>query len=128
MEGIIMYRKFMIFLVSIFIVAGTVPEAFAGAFDHSNFDRVLKAYVTEENVQAMLEEETRNYLNSQRGLRIDIAANTLYLSKIFNFYSIAKLLSSPCKYCQGKAVIIFERHEAKIDKIHFCFKFINRDT
>ena len=209
-----MYRKFMVFLVSIFIVAGTMPEAFAGTFDHSNFDRILKAYVdvkglidyngiaqksrfhkymqslktakverlskdgqlafwvnaynavtidkvikwkpkksvretfvpgvwtstkfyttrehtvagkvmspddieheilrkrfndprihfvivcassgcppqprfayTEENVQAMLDEETRNYLNSQRGLRIDIAANTLYLSKIFDWFA-----------------------------------------
>jgi hypothetical protein len=209
-----MNRKFMVFLVSIFMVAGMVPEAFAGTFDHSYFDQALKAYVddkglidyngiaqksrfhkymqllktakverlskdgqlafwvnaynavtidkvikwkpkksvretfvpgvwtstkfyttrehtvagkvmspddieheilrkrfndprihfvivcassgcppqprfayTEENVQAMLDEETRNYLNSQRGLRIDIAANTLYFSKIFDWFA-----------------------------------------
>jgi hypothetical protein len=41
---------------------------------------------TEENVQAMLEEETREYLNSERGTRIDRAKNTLYLSKIFEWF------------------------------------------
>ena len=42
---------------------------------------------TEENVQAMLEKETRNYLNSKRGVRIDIAANKIYLSKIFDWFA-----------------------------------------
>jgi len=41
---------------------------------------------TAENVQTKLEEETRKYLNSNRGTRIDSAANTLYLSKLFDWY------------------------------------------
>jgi hypothetical protein len=39
-----------------------------------------------ENVQTQLQEETRKYLNSARGTRIDSADNTLYLSKLFDWY------------------------------------------
>jgi len=42
---------------------------------------------TEENVQVRLEEETRKYLNSPRGTRIDRAANTLYVSRLFDWYA-----------------------------------------
>ena len=42
---------------------------------------------TEKNVQAKLEEETRKYINSNRGTRIDFAENTLYVSKLFDWYS-----------------------------------------
>jgi hypothetical protein len=41
---------------------------------------------TEANVQTRLEEETRKYLNSSRGTRIDRAENTLYMSKLFDWY------------------------------------------
>ena len=41
---------------------------------------------TEENVQPRLEEETRKYLHSERGIRIDREANTLYLSRIFEWF------------------------------------------
>jgi Protein of unknown function, DUF547 len=41
---------------------------------------------TEENVQTRLEEETRKYLNSPRGTRIDRAENTLHLSKLFDWF------------------------------------------
>jgi len=41
---------------------------------------------TAENVQGKLEEETRKYINSDRGTRIDAADNTLYLSKLFDWY------------------------------------------
>jgi hypothetical protein len=41
---------------------------------------------TAENVQTKLEEETRKYMNSDRGTRIDSAENTLYLSKLFDWY------------------------------------------
>jgi hypothetical protein len=41
---------------------------------------------TAENVQAKLEEETRKYVNSDRGTRIDKEENTLYLSKLFDWY------------------------------------------
>ena len=42
---------------------------------------------TEANVQMKLEEETRIYLNSKRGTRIDAAENTLFISKIFDWYA-----------------------------------------
>jgi hypothetical protein len=42
---------------------------------------------TEENVQTRLEEETRKYMNSERGMRIDRAENTLYLSKLFDWFA-----------------------------------------
>jgi hypothetical protein len=45
-----------------------------------------RAAYTEENVQARLEEETRMYLNSARGTRIDREENTLYVSKIFDWF------------------------------------------
>jgi hypothetical protein len=41
---------------------------------------------TEANVQTRLEEETRKYLNSRRGTRIDRVENNLYLSKLFDWY------------------------------------------
>ena len=41
---------------------------------------------TAENVQTRLEEETRKYLNSPRGTRIDRAENTLHLSKLFDWF------------------------------------------
>ena len=37
--------------------------------------------------QAKLEEETRKYINSERGTRIDRAGNQLYLSKLFDWFS-----------------------------------------
>ncbi len=40
----------------------------------------------EENVQIRLEEETRKYINSTRGTRIDRAENTLHLSKLFDWF------------------------------------------
>ena len=42
---------------------------------------------TAQNVQDQLEEETRKYLNSPRGTRIDQAENTLYLSKLFDWFA-----------------------------------------
>ena len=42
---------------------------------------------TEENVQTKLEEETRKYINSFRGTRIDRTNNTLYISELFNWYA-----------------------------------------
>jgi hypothetical protein len=41
---------------------------------------------TEENVQIKLEEEARQYINSDRGTRLDLAENTLYLSKLFDWF------------------------------------------
>ena len=42
---------------------------------------------TGKNVQAKLEAETRKYINSQRGTRIDYAENTLFLSKLFDWFA-----------------------------------------
>jgi hypothetical protein len=42
---------------------------------------------TQENVQAKLEEKTRKYIRSSRGTRIDYAENTLYLSKLFDWFA-----------------------------------------
>jgi hypothetical protein len=42
---------------------------------------------TAENVQTKLEEETREYLNSERGLRIDYSENTIQLSKLFDWFA-----------------------------------------
>ncbi len=46
-----------------------------------------KTAYTESNVQSSLEVETRKYLNSSRGTRIDPAENTLYLSKLFDWFA-----------------------------------------
>lgn len=48
--------------------------------------RIPRAAYSEANVQDMLDAVTRAYLNSTRGLRIDRAENTLYLSKIFDWF------------------------------------------
>jgi len=42
---------------------------------------------TGENVQAKLDEQTRKYINSPQGTRIDRPENTLYLSKLFDWYA-----------------------------------------
>lgn len=42
---------------------------------------------TEGNVQARLEEETRKYLNSPRGTRVDRAESTLHVSKLFDWFA-----------------------------------------
>ena len=42
---------------------------------------------TAENVQMKLEDETRKYLNSERGLRIDYVENTIQLSKLFDWFA-----------------------------------------
>jgi hypothetical protein len=42
---------------------------------------------TGENVQAKLEEETRKYINSERGTQIDSARNELHLSKLFDWFA-----------------------------------------
>lgn len=42
---------------------------------------------TAENVQMKLEGETRRYLNSKRGLRIDYVENTIQLSKLFDWFA-----------------------------------------
>ena len=74
---------------------------------------------TAENVQAKLEEETRQYLNSNRGTRIDSADNTLYLSKLFDWYKgdfeskSGSVLNFIKPYLDEKK-LTFLQHEPKI--------------
>jgi hypothetical protein len=78
----------------------------------------------EGNVQDKLEEETRKYINSDRGVRIDRAENTLYLSKIFDWFEsdfIAKsgsVMNFIRPYLREEVVSFLER-EPKIDYIHY---------
>jgi hypothetical protein len=53
----------------------------------SSCPRLPRFAYTDENVQAKLAEETRIYINSDRGTQIDSAKNTLYLSKLFDWFA-----------------------------------------
>lgn len=53
----------------------------------SSCPKLARFAFTEEKVQRQLEAETRKYINSDRGVRIDYAENTLYLSKLFDWFS-----------------------------------------
>jgi len=77
-----------------------------------------------ENVQAKLEEKTRKYINSSRGTRIDYAENTLYLSKIFDWFSddfkfkSDSVLGFIKPYLSKEAMSFLER-DPKISYIHY---------
>jgi hypothetical protein len=79
---------------------------------------------TEKNVQAMLEEETRKYINSQRGTRIDYDKNTLYLSKIFDWFAddfiahSGSVLNFIKPYLSKEALLFLER-KPKISDLHY---------
>ena len=79
---------------------------------------------TDENVQAKLEEETRKYINSSRGTRIDYAENTFYLSKIFDWFSSdfksksGSVLGFINPYLSKEAMSFLER-DPKISYIHY---------
>lgn len=53
----------------------------------SSCPKLARFAYTEENIQRQLEAATRKYLNSRRGVRVDHAENTLYLSKIFDWFA-----------------------------------------
>jgi len=53
----------------------------------SSCPRLPQFAYTAENVQARLESETRKYINSERGTQVDAAKNTLYLSKLFDWFA-----------------------------------------
>ena len=70
---------------------------------------------TAENVQSRLEEETRKYLHSERGLQIDYVENTMKLSKLFDWFagdfesksgSVANFIKP---YLDEKAVAFLDR-------------------
>lgn len=79
---------------------------------------------TGENVQARLEEVTRRYLDSERGIRIDEAENTLYLSKIFDWFRsdfVAKsgsVIDFVRPYLK-KEVLMFLDRKPKISFLHY---------
>jgi hypothetical protein len=52
----------------------------------SSCPKLPRVAYTAGNVRARLEEETRRYVNSERGIRIDRTGNTLYLSRIFDWF------------------------------------------
>ncbi len=79
---------------------------------------------TAENVQTKLEEETRKYIHSTRGTRIDYAENTLYLSKIFDwfegdFISASGSVLEFIKPYLAKEAMAFLQREPKITYIHY---------
>jgi hypothetical protein len=52
----------------------------------SSCPKLARFAFSEGQVQRQLEEKTRKYINSDRGTRIDYAENTLYISKIFDWF------------------------------------------
>jgi hypothetical protein len=79
---------------------------------------------TAENVQRQLDAETRKYINSSRGVRIDRAENTLYLSKLFDWFDSdfenksGSVLAFIKPYLDGDAVAFLDR-KPKIRYIHY---------
>jgi hypothetical protein len=53
----------------------------------SSCPKLARFAFNEEQIQRQLRDETRKYLNSDRGTRIDYAENTLYLSKLFDWFA-----------------------------------------
>jgi len=60
---------------------------FPGVWTSTKFFTTREHVVAGKNVQAKLEEVTRKYINSSRGTRINYTDKTLYLSKIFDWFS-----------------------------------------
>lgn len=79
---------------------------------------------TEKDVQAKLEEETRKYITSSRGTRIDYAGNIFYLSKIFDWFSgdFESKSGSVLEFIKpylSKEAISFLKRNPKISYIHY---------
>ena len=79
---------------------------------------------TEDNVQAKLEDETRKYINSERGTQIDSAKNTLFLSKLFDWFAgdfehkSGSVLGFIKPFLNEKA-LAFVENKPKIKYIHY---------
>jgi hypothetical protein len=85
---------------------------------------LAKFAFTEEDVQAKLEEETRKYINSSWGTRIDHAENTLYLSKLFDWFAGDFQFKSGTvlefiKPYVGKDAMAFLERNPNISYIHY---------
>lgn len=79
---------------------------------------------TGEMVQSQLESETRKYLNSPRGTRIDQAENTLFLSKVLDWFGddFVKAAGSVMNFIKpylAKETLMFLNRNPKIDYIHY---------
>jgi hypothetical protein len=90
----------------------------------SSCPRLPQFAYTDENVQAKLEDETRKYINSDRGTQIDSAKNTLYLSKLFDWFAgdfeakSGSVLDFIKPYLDQKALAFIEK-KPKIKYIHY---------
>ena len=90
----------------------------------SSCPKLARFAFTEENVQRQLEAETRKYINSSRGVRIDRAENTLYLSKVFDWFASdfknksGSVLAFIKPYLDEDAMAFLER-KPKISYIHY---------
>ncbi len=90
----------------------------------SSCPKLARFAFTEENVQRRLEAETRKYINSGRGVRIDHAENTLYLSKIFDWFASdfknksGSVLAFIKLYLDESALAFLDRNP-KISYIHY---------
>jgi hypothetical protein len=79
---------------------------------------------TEEKVQTMLEDTTRQYIISERGTQIDSAKKTLYLSKLFDWfagdfeYKSGSVLDFIKPYLDQKTLAFVEQ-QPKIKYIHY---------
>jgi hypothetical protein len=90
----------------------------------SSCPQLARFAFTEKNVQRQLEAVTRKYINSERGVRIDHAENTLYLSKIFDWFASdfmnksGSVLAFIKPYLDAEAMSFLER-KPKISYIHY---------
>ena len=90
----------------------------------SSCPKLARFAFTAENVQRQLEAETRKYINSGRGVRIDHAENTLYLSKIFDWFASdfknksGSVLAFIKPYLNESATAFLDR-KPKISYIHY---------
>jgi hypothetical protein len=79
---------------------------------------------TEENVQTMLEEETRKYINSERGTKIDSSKNVLHLSKLFDWFAgdfehKSGTVINFIKPYLGERTLAFVKQKPKIEFLHY---------
>jgi hypothetical protein len=90
----------------------------------SSCPKLARTAYTEENVQARLEEETRKYLDSERGVRVDRAENTIYLSKIFDWFGndfvekSGSVMDFIRPYLKEEIISFLER-KPRIDFLHY---------
>jgi hypothetical protein len=85
---------------------------------------IPKFAYTGEMVQSQLESETRKYLNSPRGTRIDRAKNTLYISKVFEWFGddFVKAAGSVMNFIKpylNEETLVFLNRNPKIDYIEY---------